>query len=148
MKQAVRAVVIKDGALLVMHRNKFGHEYFTLVGGGINQHESPEQAVHREVHEETGLVVSIVRQLYIEEAGVPYGDQLVYLCDYVSGEVALRPDSEEAQINKLGQNLYMPAWLPLSRLPEVEFLSAGLRQHLLAGLRDGWPERLVHFRHD
>lgn len=148
MKQAVRAVVIKDGALLVMHRNKFGHEYFTLIGGAINQHETPEHAVHREVHEETGLEVSITRQLFVEEAGVPYGTQLIYLCEYVSGEVALRQDSEEAQINKLGQNLYSPMWLPLAQLPVVEFLSADLQKSLLNGLRDGWPQQVTHITRD
>lgn len=148
MKQAVRAVVVKDGALLVMHRNKFGHEYYTLVGGGVNQHETPEQAVHREIHEETGLDVSIIRQVFVEEAGAPYGTQLVYLCEYQSGDIALQADSEEAQINKLGQNLYTPMWLPLEQLPSVEFLSPRLQRHVLAGLRDGWPQQPVHITHD
>ena len=25
----------KDGAILTMHRNKFGHEYDILIGGGV-----------------------------------------------------------------------------------------------------------------
>ena len=41
----VRAIVVKENKLLVMHRNKFGHEYDTLVGGGIDVGETPEQAL-------------------------------------------------------------------------------------------------------
>lgn len=45
MRRAVRAIIIKDKQLLVMHRNKFGTEYETLPGGNIEVGETPEQAV-------------------------------------------------------------------------------------------------------
>ena len=107
-RQAVRAIVIKDNQLLVMHRNKFGTEYETLPGGGVELDESPVDALVRELAEETSVSVGDKRLVFIEEAGAPYGTQLVYLCQYVSGEPKLADDSEEALINKLGQNLYEP----------------------------------------
>ncbi len=136
--------MIRNNALLVMHRNKFGHQYYTLVGGGIDPGETPEQALHREVLEEAGLRVTNLRMVFRDNAGPPYGMQYVYFCDYLSGDVALRPDSEEAQINALGQNLYTPMWLALDRLAEVEFLSPGLQRALLQALQDGWPKQPVH----
>ncbi len=147
MKYAVRAIVIRDNALLVMHRNKFGHEYYTLVGGGIDQGETPEQSLHREVMEESGLQITNLRKMFIEDAGAPFGTQYIYLCDYLSGQVGLQPGSEEARINALGSNIYTPMWLPLEQLPDVVFLSKGLQERILQGLRDGWPDQPVHFKH-
>jgi 8-oxo-dGTP diphosphatase len=146
MKQAVRAIVIKDGALLVMHRNKFGHEYYTLVGGGVDHGEHPEQSLYREIAEETGVRVANHRLVFVEDAGDMYGIQYVYVCDYVSGEPALAPDAEEAHISALGQNLYTPGWLPLAQLPQTEFMSHGLRDRILRCLREGWPAEPEHFK--
>jgi len=45
MSKAARAIVVQDGKILVMHRNKYGSEYFTLVGGRVNEGEPLEQAL-------------------------------------------------------------------------------------------------------
>jgi len=145
MKQAVRAIVIKDDSLLVMHRNKFGHQYYTLVGGGVDHGEHPEQSLYREIMEETGVQVANHRLVFVEDAGDMYGIQYVFVCDYVSGEPALSPNAEESHINALGQNLYTPGWLPLSQLPQVEFLSHGLRERILNGVQHGWPQAPERF---
>lgn len=139
MRQAVRAVVVKGDNLLVVHRNKFGKEYYTLPGGGIDPGETPEQAMIRELYEETGISVVLDRLVIVEEAGDPFGVQYVYLCTYQSGEPALHPDSEEAQINKLGQNMYTPLWLPLSELSAAPFFSEKLKLVLLKGITEGFP---------
>jgi 8-oxo-dGTP diphosphatase len=147
MKQAVRAIVVRDNQLLVMHRNKFGQQYYTLIGGGVEMSESLEAALARELYEETGLQVANPRLVYIEEAEDMYGTQYVYLCDYAGGEILLSPDSEEARINQLGQNLYTPMWLPIEQLPAAEFVSPGLKQRILAALEQGWPNEPEHFEH-
>lgn len=135
MRQAVRAIIVRDGYLLVIHRNKFGQEYFTLPGGGIDPGETAEQALYRELQEETGITVANPRLVITEEAGDPFGTQYVYLCDYASGEPTLHPDSEEAKINLLGQNLYEPRWMPLASLSDdqhpLPFRSELLKRTLL-----------------
>jgi len=140
MRQAVRAIVVKDGQLLVMHRNKFGKEYDTLPGGGIDIGETPEQAIIRELHEETGIDVVLGRLVIVEDAGDPFGVQYIYLCNYQAGEPTLHPDSDEAKINKLGQNMYKPMWLPLSNLSAAPFFSEKLKPVLIKGIIEGFPE--------
>lgn len=142
----MRAIVVKDGHLLVMHRNKFGQEYYTLIGGGIDPGETPEGALMREIHEESGVQLANPQLVLIEEAGHPFGTQYVYLCQYVGGDPALNVDSDEAKIHALGQNLYTPMWLPLSELPAKPFRSEILKQALLAGLQHGFnqPPVVLH----
>lgn len=145
MRRAVRAIVIKDGNLLVMHRNKFGKEYETLPGGNIEVGESPEQALLRELGEETSVVVETDRLVFVEHAGDPYGTQYIFLCKYVSGEPTLAPDSEEALINKLGQNLYEPKWVAIQDLPNLPFLSEKLKQAIINAVATEFPIQAIEF---
>ncbi len=140
MRTAVRAIVVKDNHLLVMYRNKFGQEYYALVGGGVDLGESNEQALHRELQEESGITVQNLRLVIVEDAGEMFGVQYIYRCDYVSGEPALSPDSEEAKISALGQNLYQPLWLPIADLSATNLLPAELKLAVINGLKNGFPD--------
>jgi ADP-ribose pyrophosphatase YjhB (NUDIX family) len=145
MRRAARVIIIKDNNLLVMHRNKFGVEYDTLPGGNIEIGETPEQAAKRETDEETSVELANPTLVFIEHADPLYGDQYIFLCDYVSGEPSLKPGGEEDLINKLGKNLYKPDWLPLTKLPSAPFLSEELKKHILHGTEYGWPKEPLEF---
>lgn len=145
MRRAVRAIIIKDDQLLVMNRNKFGTVYDTLPGGNVELGETPEQAVYREVEEETMVTFKNPRLIYIEHSDDIYGDQYIYLCEYVSGEPELHPDAEERAINELGKNLYKPMWLPIQNLGTSPFLSDKLQAKLLDGITNGWPAEVEEF---
>lgn len=140
MRQAVRAIVVRDGHLLVIHRNKFGQQYYILPGGGINPGETAEHALLRQLYVETSLSVVNPRLVIEEDSGDPYGMQHIYLCQYVQGEPALQPSSHEAEISALGQNLYSPQWLPLHSLPTVPFRTQTLKQALIQGLTKGFDQ--------
>ncbi len=140
MRKAVRAIVIKDDCLLVMHRNKFGNEYDTLPGGNIEIGETPEQALFRELYEETQVTVQNPRLVIVEHAGDPYGDQYVFLCEYTRGEPRLLEGSEEELISRAGQNLYEPMWVPIADLPNRPFLSEKLKEEILNCQGGSWPQ--------
>jgi 8-oxo-dGTP diphosphatase len=145
MRKASRAIIIKDNQLLVMHRNKFGTEYDTLPGGNVEVDETIEQALFREVQEETMINFTNPRLVFIEHPKVLYGDQYIFLCDYVSGEPQLHPEAEEMAINEMGKNLYDPAWLPLDKLYDAPFLSSELQGQLLNAIDVGWPDDVLEF---
>jgi len=149
MRKAARAIVVKDNKLLVTKRNKFGSVYYILIGGGVNIGETPEQVLIRELREESGMQVSDPRLVFVEDAGMPYGVQYIYLCQHQSGDKpVLSPDSDEAKITALGLNLYEPMWLPLDQLHTVPFKSEHLRQAILDGLEHGFPEKPVDITHE
>lgn len=56
-RYAVRALIIKDQKILLIHSRKYNS--YTLPGGGVEKDESLEQAVIREVMEETGLSIKV-----------------------------------------------------------------------------------------
>jgi 8-oxo-dGTP diphosphatase len=139
MRYAARAIIVRNQDILLMRRNKFGKVYYILPGGGVNAGESPEQALYRELAEETGVVVRDHRLVFTEEAGAPYGTQFVYVCTYVSGEPALSPDSEEAKIHALGSNLYEPMWVPVHEVAHLAFNSPALRGAVVNAMATGFP---------
>ena len=63
-RPSARAIIERDGKVLVMHSRKF--DYYKFPGGGIEEGESAEQALIREVREESGY---FVRPETIEEYG-------------------------------------------------------------------------------
>jgi 8-oxo-dGTP diphosphatase len=56
-KIRVRAMVINENQEVLLVRSWFGHQRWSLPGGGIGSGESLEAAAAREVLEETGVVV-------------------------------------------------------------------------------------------
>ena len=143
MRTAVRAIIIKDNNLLVMHRNKFGNEYLTLVGGGVELNETKEQALVREVIEETSITITNPRLVFIENGGELYGLQYIYLCDHVLGEPVLSTDSIEYKINQQGKNIYTPTWVSLDELDKHKFLSIRLKKAILDGVVNGFPSQAI-----
>jgi len=58
----VKCLIEHDGQFLMI-RNTYGHKKWTFPGGGIEAGESLEAAARREVAEETGVHVPVLRYL-------------------------------------------------------------------------------------
>lgn len=56
---AVKALVERDGKILALRQKTKEFNYWDLPGGRIEGNENPEQALEREVMEETGLSVKV-----------------------------------------------------------------------------------------
>jgi ADP-ribose pyrophosphatase YjhB (NUDIX family) len=138
---AVRAIIQRGDKLLVMRRDKFGHRYYTLVGGAMKGGETPEQTLARELQEETSMKLTKLTPVFKEEAGDPYGTQYIYACECEGDEPVLAPDSDEAKINELGQNLYTPQWISVEEFKTMPFRSERLQKAILEGVANGFPEK-------
>ena len=144
MGKASRAIIIENGKILVMFRNKEGSKYFTLVGGRLNEGETTEQALIREIKEETGLNITSSRLVYIEEHPEPYNEQFIYVCEVAPhSDVAIQDDAEEALMNRVSINVHVPAWSDISSFSNLPFRTPQLQQAIVLGLKKGFPKTPV-----
>lgn len=144
MAKAARAIIIEDGKILVMYRNKSGREYYTLVGGRLNSDETPEQAMIREVKEETGLDVTNHKLVFVEEHPAPYNDQFIFLCEVAPhGPVAIQDSSEEALMNKIDINIHKPVWIDTKMFSKLPFSTMQLQKAIGESLKKGFPNEPI-----
>lgn len=106
-------IVNEKNELLLQLRNKAPEkEYWSIPGGRVELFETFEQAVKREVKEETGVDVEVVRLLgicdHIIENEERHWVSPSYLCKIVKGE---------PQIMEPTKHLDMK-WFSLENLPE------------------------------
>lgn len=141
---AARAIIIEDGKLLVMHRNKYGSQYYTLVGGRVNDSETLEQGLKREVKEETGLDVVDSRLVFIEEHPEPYDHQYSFVCRIAPHrEAAIQDWAEEAFMNKLDMNIHKPLWVDVKSFAGLQFRTPQLQAAVVRALKDGFPDKPI-----
>ena len=144
MGKASRAIIIENDMILVMHRNKQGSQYYTLVGGRVNETETLEQGLVREVKEETGLDIVQYQAVYWEEHPEPYNQQYIYLCKVAPhGEVALDVYSEEQQLNRAQTNLHKPMWVPVRSFKNLPFRTPQLQEAIVKALKKGFQKEPV-----
>ncbi len=149
LREAARAVVIHDQKLLVMRRRKSdGRQYMVTPGGRLEPNELQISALIRELAEETMITVASPRLVFTEEPNDGrWGTQYIYLCEYVSGEPQLHPESEELAANQAGTDLYEPMWYPIDQLPDRDypFRSERLGEEIVRAFRDGFPNEPLHW---
>ena len=62
LRHGVYAILLRRGRVLLTHQAEPDDE-FQLPGGGIDPGEQPIPALHREVYEETGWKIAVMRHL-------------------------------------------------------------------------------------
>lgn len=146
--ECVRAVIIQNGKILLIKRNKYGEEYYTLPGGHIESGESEIQAVKRELLEETSLIITACKKVFIEGANNGYEPQHIFVCEVDGSAVQLSPDSDEAKLNVGGQNTYYPGWYAVTTLPSLPFRTTRLASAIMSAQTEGWPDVVVDLTSD
>jgi 8-oxo-dGTP pyrophosphatase MutT (NUDIX family) len=105
----VSAIIVKNKKVLLMHRKKDGEEYWVFPGGGVEENETSEQAIKREVLEETSLKVTDCSYSfdYLDENKVAHP---VFVCEVEDGDPKLGgPEAEKHS----EEDWYHPEWINL-----------------------------------
>jgi len=118
----VKGLIVKDKKALTLKRHEnqaYGAGFWELVGGKIQEGESLEEGLIREICEETGLRTTLTRLLY---ATTNYSSTLgsviilVYLCQPESMAVSLSHEHMDYR------------WATLSQLREL--IAPGIQEDL------------------
>ena len=88
MRHRVCAALIEEQQILMVELRTPSRTFWTLPGGGIERGETKEEAVIREVLEETHLHVTVERQLY--EISIDQGTETCFLVRCVSDSAVPR----------------------------------------------------------
>jgi ADP-ribose pyrophosphatase YjhB (NUDIX family) len=95
--EVVFAIQMPDG-ILVHRKDFYGNGILRLPSGGIDYGESVLDALHREVQEETSMIISSQRLLGIQDCQLTYGGEAVRFVSYIFHVYAcgdVHPDPEE-----------------------------------------------------
>ena len=122
------AIIIKNNQVLLMHRKKEGREYWTFPGGGIEDGESGEEAVIREVKEETSLTCVRAKKAFEVETFEGGNLHPYYFCEVKDGQSKL--GGPEAERNS-PDNWYQPEWISLSSVEKINLLPETARSKFL-----------------
>lgn len=119
----VSAVVTKDNKILLIHRRKEGDEYWVVPGGGVEEGETLEQGLVREVKEETSLDIkkySLIATFKENEI-----EHYFYKCELSEGEPVL--GGPEAKANS-DHNWFNPEWVNIEQLSDLDLYPNHLKQ--------------------
>ena len=119
---AIIVLIHRGDEVLLVHAKNFKSNFFGLVAGFVETGETLEEAVHREVMEETGITIDNIRYFGSQPWPYPCGLMVGFEADYVSGEIKLQREE-----------LAAGAWFKKDNLPTIpEKLSIARR------LIDSW----------
>jgi 8-oxo-dGTP pyrophosphatase MutT (NUDIX family) len=136
-----RALILKDGAVALIRRWRDGRLYHVFPGGGVEEGESPREAVIREVREELGLLVDPHTLVATVSQG---GDSHDYfLADIVGGEFGAGHGLEATGRTAPARGTYTPIWMPIGALPHATVYPRCMADLVLSSVTDGWPEHAV-----
>lgn len=116
-RQAVRAIVIRDNKLLMVHTNKGDYKF---PGGGIKKSENHEEALRREVTEETGYIVDRMKEEVgtiiqrnpnqFDSTGIFQMTSYYYFCD-------VKKSITEQHLDKYEQEQeFSPVWIGIDEV--------------------------------
>lgn len=116
-----RAIIIDGDEILLMFRRKIKNgitkEYYAIPGGGLEENETLEECVKREIKEEFNLEIEVKEQLGIveDEKNIGY----IYNCSIISGTPKL--GGEELEQNN-DANYYEVRKIKLSEIDNYNIL--------------------------
>ena len=128
---AVIVLIHRGDEVLLVHARNFRGDFFGLVAGFVETGESLEEAVVREVREETGIEITNIRYFGSQPWPYPSGLMVGFNADYVSGEIHLQRSELSAGSWYKRDNLpHIPEKLSIARMLLDNWLEGGENQRL------------------
>jgi len=122
------AIIIWNNKILLIHRKKEGKEYWVFPGGGIEEGETGEETILREIEEETGLTGKNARLAFLDLHPWDKKEHPFYFVEVKGGKVKLGgPEVERNSEN----NWYNPEWVSLATVNNLNLLPETAKNKLI-----------------
>ena len=119
--------------------NKGGYkEYYTFAGGGLEEGETLEEGVLREINEEFGIDVEIVKKMY--DINIQKFDQKEYFffCKYKSGKFGSGTGPEFNNDPKyIDSGKFIPKILLKEEIEDILLLPLEIKEKFVLDLKNG-----------
>ena len=139
----VAGIVPMNGGFVLMHRknvirNKDYQEYYTFPGGHLEEGETLEEGVIREIKEEFGINVKVEKKLYELENSRVNMKEYFFLCEYVDGEFGTG-DGEEFSNNPEYKDSgeYIPEIVKRENISNLIVLPLEIKEKFVQDLQKG-----------
>lgn len=133
-------IPIEDG-FAFMHRvgvvkRKDIQEYYTFPGGGLEEGETPEEGCIREIKEEFGIDVNVVKKLYEMKSEKFNQKEVFYLCEYISGEFGTGQGPEFSNNPKYADSgKYLPEIIRREDIENLLLLPTEVKEKFIEDLK-------------
>lgn len=123
---SARAIIIEGDKIGLMYRKKVNHAFYCLPGGKQETGEKLEETVVREIKEEFGIDIEVVKKVYefISESA----HQHFYLCKWVDGIFGTGEGEEFTVPSEKGY--YEPRLVNVAHLKELHILPKKIAKQL------------------
>ena len=139
----VAGIIFMDGGIALMHRvgvlkRKDIQEYYTFPGGGLEEGETLEEGTIREIKEEFGIEVKVVKKLYEMESEKFSQKEYFFLCEYVSGKFGTGEGPEFSNNPKyVDSGKYLPEIIKVEDIKNIHLLPPEIKEKLVNDLEKG-----------
>ena len=121
----------------VKKRDDF-QEYYTFPGGGLEEGETLEEGTIREIKEEFGIDVKVVKKLYELESKRFNQKEYFFLCEYVSGKFGTGQGPEFSNNPKyIDSGKYLPEIIKKEEIKNIPLLPPEIKDKLIMDLEKG-----------
>ena len=144
MRVRSAAILIQNNALALMERHRDDRHYFSFPGGGVDEGETPEQAVVREAHEELGVEVKVIR--LAAEVWLNGKQQFFFLVEQTGGTFGTGAGEEFASGLDPARGTYDPIWMPLEQVAAQNVLPKQVAELVAKSHPDRWPDAPILIR--
>ena len=139
----VAGIIFIDGKLALMHRKDVLKrpempEYYTLPGGGLEEGETLEEGTKREIKEEFGIDVELVKKLYEITSEKFNQKEIFYLCKYVSGTFGTGEGPEFSGDPKyIESGKYLPELIDIENLEKINLMPPEIKNRIIEDIQNG-----------
>ena len=135
-------IPMKDGFAFMHRKNvikrKDYQEYYTFPGGGLENGETLEEGVVREVKEEFGINVKVIKKLYEMESEKFNQKEYFFLCEYIDGTFGTGDGPEFNNDSKyIDSGNYLPEIIKREEVKDLVLLPPEIKEKFVKDLEEG-----------
>lgn len=143
MRIRVAGIIPMQDGIALMHRtgNKVRGmlDYYTFPGGGLEEGETLEQCIIREIKEEFGIDIKVKEKIYEYDLKKEELEQKEYffLCEYISGKLGTGDGPEFNNDPKYAdRGKFIPEIIKKENISKIKLLPEEIKERLIKDIEN------------